>query len=211
MENLDFGNIAIATVIVGVLNLAIVVLTKTETILKIVERIKGVVGLDYRNRAKRSDDEIRISKKHAQVARERVRHSFITMELWNCRWTWNWSDSFEPINIKGYCLGDVGINSDNLRLFFRCNHPVEVFYLKPEKDFYGREIKSGFRKFGIFCSQEGESPHKQMRAEFDVSKDIAENNQPEELFQPIILKRILSERDLRIAKEIKKLRLQFWR
>jgi len=97
MGNLSFGNIAIATVIIGVLDLLIVVLVRTETILKAVERIKGVIRLDYKSRAKRSDDEIRISKKHELVARERVRNSFISKELWNCRWTWNWSKDLEPI------------------------------------------------------------------------------------------------------------------
>jgi hypothetical protein len=81
MENLDIARIAIGAVLVEVFNLAIILLIKTETILKIVERIKGIVGLDYKSRAKRSEDDVRMSKKHAQVARERVRHAFVTMEL----------------------------------------------------------------------------------------------------------------------------------
>ncbi len=202
MENLDFGNIAIGAVIVGVLNLAIVVLTKTETILKIIERIKGIVGLDYRNRAKRSDDELRIMKKHEQVARERVRHSFVTMERWDCNWNWNWSEDFEPINIKGYCIGDRWVNPElyGTDKVFECSHPVSV-------DLYQRKGKPML--LCIVCSQEGVYPHRQFRAEFATDSTFAEN--PDEVFQPIISKAILSERDLRIAKEIKRLRGQFWR
>jgi hypothetical protein len=106
MNNLTIGNVAIATVIIGVLDLIIVILVRTETILKAIERIKGIIKLDYKSRAKRSDDEIRIFKKHELVARERVRHSFLVGWEWNCKWTWTWSENLEPINIKGYCTGD---------------------------------------------------------------------------------------------------------
>ena len=81
MENLHIGNIAIATVIIGILDLVIVMLVRTATILKAVERIKGIIRLDYKSRAKRSDDEIRISKKHELVTKERIRNSFIIMEF----------------------------------------------------------------------------------------------------------------------------------
>lgn len=37
MDNLDFGNIAIGATIVAIFNLAIVILVKTETILKYIE------------------------------------------------------------------------------------------------------------------------------------------------------------------------------
>jgi hypothetical protein len=124
MNNLDFGNIAIGALIVGFLNLVIVILIKTETILKYVERIKSVIRLDYKARAKRSDDEIRIFKKHELVARERVRHSYVSAIMWNCKWTWSWSDEFEPINIKGYCLGDRKYEPYEGWLTFKCDHPV---------------------------------------------------------------------------------------
>jgi len=81
MENLHIGNIAITTVIIGILDLVIVMLVRTATILKAVERIKGIIRLDYKSRAKRSDDEIRISKKHELVTKERIRNSFIIMEF----------------------------------------------------------------------------------------------------------------------------------
>ena len=129
MDNLSFENIAIGTVIVGILNLIIVILVKTETILKYIEKVKGVIGLDYKDRAKRSDDELRITKKHLLVAKDRVRHSFIRMKKWNCSWVWNWSEEFEPINIKGYCLGDkFQITIDKIIMPYSCNHPIDSFY-----------------------------------------------------------------------------------
>ena len=97
MDNLSYENIAVGAVIVGVLNLIIIVLVRTETILKVVERIKGIIKLDYKSRAKRSDDEVRISKKHVSVAKERIRHSFIAMEKWDCKWVWNWSSELKPM------------------------------------------------------------------------------------------------------------------
>ena len=106
MNNLDFSGIAIGATIVALLNLIIIVLVKTETILKYVERIKGVIKLDYRSRAKRIDDEIRLLKKYEAVAKERVRRSFVSFEKWNCRWTWNWSEDFEPTNLNGHFIGN---------------------------------------------------------------------------------------------------------
>jgi len=195
MENLSFKHIAIGIILVEVFNLVIVLLTKTETILKVVERIKGVIRLDYKSRAKRSDDEVRISKKHAQVARERVRHTFITVKLWNCKWAWNWSDSFELINIKGYCVGDK-----RTYINFECNHPVSVDI------FYRRDNRNAV---GIICAQKGHPPHNQIRAEFELESD--DELDADIVFHSIISKAILSERDLKVANEIKKLRLQFWR
>jgi hypothetical protein len=211
MENLDFGGIAAGAVIVGAFNLVIIMLTKTETILKVVERIKGVIRLDYRSRAKRSADELRIAKKHASVANERVRQSFVTMKLWRCRWTWNWSENFEPINIKGYCLGDVGLEYHIQNFYSACNHPVAAYYTKLKKNVYGRVIEDAWKSVGVFCTKGGEIGHEQQRAEFDVTNFVYENLTPDEAFEPMIAKAILSERDLRIANEIKKLRLQFWR
>jgi len=205
MENLSFKHIAIGIILVEVLNLVIVLLTKTETILEVVERIKGVIRLDYKSRAKRSDDEVRISKKHAQVAKERVRHSFVTMEIWRCKWTWNWSESLEPINIKGFCLGDVG---------FECSHPVYAYYLE------GIPSNPNARTISITCSNpvtqstdEGvvTSIHNRHRHVVEVLKSVTKEDNSYDAFNVIISRSILSERDLRIAKVIKKLRLQFWR
>jgi hypothetical protein len=205
MDNLDFGNIAIGAVIVAVFNLAIVVLTKTETILKVVERIKRVVRLDYKGRAKRSTDEVRLFKRHAEVARERVRHSFVTMELWRCKWTWNWSENLEPINIKGFCLGDD---------LFECNHPVYPYYVPVD----GALRHTEARTIGVTCSNPvtrlqtkgvADRIHNRTRHVFEVIREPASNS--DNTFNTIISRSILSERDLRIANEIKKLRLQFWR
>jgi hypothetical protein len=212
MNNLDFGNIAVGAIIVGFLNLVIVILIKTETILKYVERVKSVIRLDYKSRAKRSDDEVRIFKKHELVARERVRHTYITDTIWNCKWTWNWSEKLEPINIKGYCVGDKGRDFLDKPIYFECNHPVNPYYLFPKEE-KGKAPPppSNFTTLAIFCSQDGYHPHRQKRAEFEVAKSITQEVNSEQAFQPIISKTILSNRDVKIAREIWKLRLQFWR
>jgi len=212
MNNLDFGNIAIGAIIVGFLNLVIVILIKTETILKYVERIKSVIRLDYRARAKRSEDEVRIFKKHEMVARERVRHSYITDTMWNCKWTWNWSDKLEPINIKGYCLGDKGKDFLDRPISFECSHPVSAYYLFPQVE-EGKPAPSpsNFITLAILCSQDGCRPHRQQRAEFEILKSVTQEMNSEKAFEPIISKAIMSNRDVKIAQEIRKLRLQFWR
>lgn len=169
-----------------------IMLTKTETILKVVERIKGVVGVNYKHRAKRSDDELKISKKHALVAKERVRHSFVTMELWGCKWT-NWSDNFQPINIKGYCSN--------------CGHPVVGYYLIPPDDELEPPVA---RTLGITCSKT-DALHEQVRAKLDILRNITKTKSSSAALDEVISNAIISECNLRIAKEIKKLRLQFWR
>jgi len=205
MENLDIGQIAIIVIVVQIFDLVILLLTKTETILKILDRIKGLVGLDYRKRAKRADDEIRISKRHELVARDRVRHSFVTMALWRCKWTWNWSENLEPINIKGFCTGDAG---------FECSHPVYADYLE------GIANSPNTRTIGITCSNPvtrlqnkgaADSIHNRTRHVVEVLKSVTKEDNSYDAFNTMISKAILSERDLRIAKEIRKLRLQFWR
>jgi hypothetical protein len=194
MDNLNIGHIAAAVVIVEFFNLAIILLTKTETILKIVERIKKVVGLDYKSRAKRSDEEIKIAKRHSQVARERVRHSFISVKLWGCNWFWNWSDDLEPINIKGFCS--------------TCNYPVDVYYYYPDNE----SPEAKFRSIGIACSSpENSEMHNQLRSQFEVAKPLTLTHSSGELFQPFITKAIISERDTLIANQIDELRKQFWR
>jgi hypothetical protein len=91
IDSLDFGNIAIGASIVGLLNLLIVVLVKTETILKSVERIKASIRLDYRARVKRSDDESRLFKRYEDIARERIRRTFVSFSRYGCQWTWDWT------------------------------------------------------------------------------------------------------------------------
>lgn len=212
MNDLDFSNIVVGAMIVGFLNLVIVILIKTETILKYVERIKSVIRLDYKSRAKRSDDEIRTYKKHELVARERVRHSYITDKMWNCKWTWNWSENLEPINIKGYCLGDRKKNIFNEIVSFECNHPVHPYYLFPKE---GKDedpsLPSNFITLAVFCSQDGHPPHRKLRADFEVLRSITQEVNSDQAFQSIISKAILSNRDVKIAGEIRKLRFKFWR
>ena len=111
MDNLDFGNIAIGVSIVGVLNLLIVILVKTETILNSIERIKSIIRVDYKTRVKRSDDELRLLKRYEQIARERIQKTFVSFSAYGCRWTWNWTADLEPQNIKG-----------NLRKVYILNH-----------------------------------------------------------------------------------------
>src|SRR3972149_1412191 len=203
MNNLDFSGIAIGATIVALLNLIIVVLVKTETILKYIERIKGALRLDYRSRAKRIDDEIRLLKKYEAVAKERVRRSFVSVEKWDCKWTWNWSDEYEPVNITGHCVGN---KSDISGKTFECNHPVQSFFLEQTSD----EKERGMARVALLCSQEGDYPHKQLRAEFAVRASVWVNHSAKEAFESFIRKAIDAERDIRIAREIRFLRWQFW-
>lgn len=182
MENLHIGNFAIATFIVGIFDLVIVMLVRTETILKAVERIKGIIKLDYKSRAKRSDDEIRISKKHELVARERIRNHFISMEIWGCKWTWNWSKELEPINIKGYCT-DTG-----------CYQPVEPYYMFPNlnnETAIEEDKKTSLRTLSVQCTSHGAVSFHKTRANFDVLKSVALEKNSEEAFKEIISKAIL--------------------
>lgn len=212
MENIDFGNIAVATLIVGILDLAIIVLVRTETILKAVERIKGLIRLDYKSRAKRSDDEIRITKKHELVARERVRTNFVTAETLGCKWVWNWSKELTPQEIRGYCLGHKDENLLNRPLGYQCNLPVEPYYLIPKPIDEPASDPSVFRSLVLYCSNNNpEIIHQRERAEFQFLKSVTNTQNANELFSQIITKFIMTERDLRIAKEIKKLHRLFWR
>jgi hypothetical protein len=204
MDNLDISGIAIGATIVALLNLIIVVLVKTETILKYVERIKGILKLDYRSRAKRIDDEIRLLKKYETVARERVRRSFVAFEQWDCKWTWNWSDEFEPINVTGHCVGNKSKYSE---LRFECSYPVQAYYLVQTPE----EKKRGFIRLAVLCGQEGVLPHKQLRAKFAVTQSTSETLTAREAFESLLRKAIDSERDIRVAREIRFLRRQFWR
>ncbi|MBK9926997.1 MAG: hypothetical protein IPP66_17130 [Anaerolineales bacterium] len=216
MENLTIGNIAVATVIVGILDLVIVVLVRTETILKAVERIKGVIQLDYKSRAKRSEDEIRISKKHELVAKERVRSSFVIMNLWDCKWTWNWSKDFEPINIKGFCIGDSEYDRILGKTYrIECDQPVNPYYLFPQQD-ADDKVKNEYEKstmgtLAIVCSNSSTYIHKPYRAKFEILKSTISKQNSTVTFDEYISKAILSERDLRVAKEIQKLNWQFWK
>lgn len=214
MENLQIGNIAIATVIIGVLDLIIVILVRTETILKAVERIKRVIKLDYKSRAKRSDDEIKLSKKYAQVARERVRNSFVSMVLWNTKWTWNWSDDLQPINIIGFCIGDVGRNFLGNMEEFYCEHPVTFIYYQKSHNLPNSDVPL----VGITCSNPSEQPidakltvniHQKVRHTFEVKHEVYHNKSAEEAFHEIISKAIISQRDKNILQEITTIKKQF--
>jgi hypothetical protein len=204
MNNLDYSGIAIGATIVALLNLIIVVLVKTETIIKYVERIKGALKLDYRSRAKRIDDEIRLLKKYETIAKERVRKSFVTGVQWNCNWTWNWNDDFEPVNVRGYCIGNA---SDGIFESFDCDHPVQAYFVVQTPE----EKKRGFARVGIYCSQVGILPHKQLRAHFEIDDAIHQELPAESIIGDLIKKAIITDRDTKIAHEIKVLRRQFWR
>lgn len=199
MENLSVGNIVLLTAFVTELfTLIILVLTKTETILIAVEKIKGVIGLAYKDRAKRSDDEIRLFKKHEQVARERIKHSFVTMEKLDTKWVWNWNENFQPINIKGYCTGDYYKNNHYL-----CEYPV---------NFEITEGENNVHSIWLECSKSTDSDiHTQLRSVLELPSADYKYFRAEDVFEPIISKAILTERDLRIASEIKKIKKQFWR
>lgn len=201
---MDFSNIAVGATIVGILDLLIVVLVKTETILKYVEKIKQPLRLDYRSRAKRADDEIRILGKHKALARERVRHTFISMRLWHSQWIWDWSDDLEPIDIKGYCTGWEDSNGTTL---LECGHPVFIAFAQGPAD----ELQ-GFEHVGIYCSRgEDDTLHRRGRDYFEVPTPDEKTFTASEIVEELLRKAIIAERDLRIAAEVRKLGLQFWR
>jgi hypothetical protein len=192
MNNLDFGSIAIGAVIVAFLNLLIVVLAKTETLLKSVERIKQIIRLDYRARIKRSDEEIKLLKKYSNIAATRTRFTFCSFSRFGCVWTWEWApDKDEPINIKAECG--------------YCDQPIYVHFAKgPENHL------STLSYVGIYCSSKCDDEyHRKNRAYFEVSSSIKGN--AEAIVNYLVKEAILSEQTTRIAKVIKSLRRQFWR
>ena len=205
MDNLDIKNIAFGASLVALLDLIIIVLVKTETILKYIERIKEVFRLDYRSRAKRIDDEKRLLKKYQAVAQERIRLTFTSTELWDCEWVWSWSDNFEPENIRGFCTGNID-QKDGASYSFECNHPVNFGFAKgPEDKAYA------YVYVGIYCSYgSGIWPHKESRAYFEIPTDN-ENIDPEKLIIERVKTAINSEKDKKVVREINKLRWQFWK
>lgn len=128
----------------------------------------------------------------------------MTFEKWDCKWTWNWSESFEPVNITGYCIGNKSEVSD---LKFQCNHPVQSYYLVQSPE----DKKRAFVDLVVLCGQEGHLPHKQMRAKFEIAESAIVNLSAKEAFETLLQKAIDSERDIRVAHEIRFLRRQFWR
>jgi hypothetical protein len=206
MNNFDFGNMALGAAIVGFLDLIIVILVKTETILTSVEKIKSILKLDYRSRAKRNEDEVKLLKKYNSVAQERVRQTFTSINLWDCNWTWNWNQNFMPVEIRGFCTGNKGYNVNMEFTFYECNHPVyPAFAAGPEKRL------NGYTYLGIYCTDEGVKPHKQSRAYFEVPIERKKQTSPQEICIDFLEKAIMTERDKRIAQEIKKMQWQFWR
>lgn len=203
MDNLSFENIAIGATIVGILNLIIVVLIKTENILIYIEKIKGILRINYRSRIKRADEEIKLLKKYNTIARERVKHQFIVMDKWDCTWSWNWSDDLDPINIKANCSGNI---SKTGNYTYYCSHPVQPAFLEIESQKDTNKIT-----LGIYCTQNGEYPHEKFRASFDVWRSEVAGLSAEQAVENIITKAILTKRDLLIASETSKLRKQFWR
>jgi len=194
MDNLDFGNIAIGASIIGVLNLLIVVLVKTETILKSVERIKAIIQLDYRARAKRSDDELRLLNKYEQIARERVRKTFTSFTEYGCYWIWEWTVDSEPKNIQGRC--------------YECEQPVYAHFAKgPSKS----KRLDTLVYVGLYCSSDDNEACGTNRSYFQVLKSENRNLSADAIVDKIVLDTIISERTKRIIKEVKKLQSQFWR
>jgi hypothetical protein len=195
MDNLDFGNIAIGVSFVGVLNLLIVILVKTETILNSIERIKSIIRVDYKTRAKRSDDELRLLKKYEQIAYERIGKTFVSFTEYGCRWTWNWTADLEPKNIKGRCS--------------ECGQPVYAHFAKGP-------IKKSQRLdtliyVGLYCSGGNKEVCGNNRSYFHVLESENEDLSPDEIIGKILKETITGERTKRIAKEVKKLQTQFWR
>jgi hypothetical protein len=191
MEYLHVGNIAIATVIVGILDLVIVMLVRTETIVKAIERVKEIIKVDYKSRAKRSNDELRLLKKHEQIARERVRKTFISFTQYGCKWTWEWATELDPKQIIGRCAN--------------CGQPVYSHYARgPAKK---SERLDELTYVGLYCSG-GKESECGNRAYFESKTGSIP---PNEIVDRILQETIISERAKRVAKEIKKLRFQFWR
>jgi hypothetical protein len=195
MDNLDFGNIAIGVSIVGILNLLIVMLVKTETILNSIERIKSIIRVDYKTRAKRSDDELRLLKKYEQIAYERIKKTFITFTVYGCRWTWNWTTDLEPKNIKGRCC--------------ECEQPVYAHFAKgPTKK---SQRLDTLIYVGLYCPSYDKEVCGNSRSYFHALESENEDLSADEIVNKILIETIVGERTKRIAKEVKKLQMQFWR
>lgn len=166
-----------------------------------------LLSIGYRSRAKRGNDEVRLLGRYERIAKERMQSSFVSMVLWNCRWTWDWSDDLEPTNIQGHCLGRKGLR-ELIDRKFDCNYPVRGAIIKHS----GKQI-AGINDVGIVCIR-GKSPHHEsLRAVFQDVR-ISGMASPDEVNNAIeteVKKAIINERNLKITREIRKLRLQPWR
>jgi hypothetical protein len=125
--------------------------------------------------------------------------------LWECDWVWSWSENFEPINIRGFCTGNTGRKSGD-SYTYECNHPVSFSFAKgPDKQLYGLVY------VGIYCTRgEGSWPHGENRAYFEVPAND-DDSDPEKIILEHVVKAIKSEKDQKVAREVNKLRWQFWR
>ncbi|MBM3182040.1 MAG: hypothetical protein FJZ86_17095 [Chloroflexi bacterium] len=168
---------------------------------------KLLSGLSYRSRSKRNYDEVRLLQKYETIAKERVRNSLVSMNLWNCKWTWEWSNDLDPTNIQGHCLGRSGtwglINNR-----YVCDYPVRGGLVKHS----GTPI-AGINDVGIICTRGKSHYHEPLRAVFqDVRiSGMASFEEINDVVKNEIKKAIIKRRNQLIAHEIRKLRFQPWR
>jgi len=131
-----------------------------------------------------------------RIAEERIRTEFSSMKLWGCKWVWNWSSEFEPVNIRGFCTGD-----DNpLKILIkdmRCDYPVDVKVMKR----YGEHI-AGVNDIGLVCTRSETPYHKPLRATFtDVRiSEMASTREIEKIVISRLKEVILNHRDEKIKR-----------
>jgi len=161
----------------------------------------------YSSRSKRNYNEERLLQKYELLAKERVRNSLVSINLWNCKWTWEWSNNLDPTNIQGHCLGTSRIH----RLFdkrYVCDYPVRGELVKHS----GKPI-AGINDVGIICARGKNQYHDPFRAVFqDVRiSGMASYEEINTIVSNEVKKAIIEKRNQLIAHEINKLRFQPWR
>jgi hypothetical protein len=134
-------------------------------------------------------------KRYESIAKERIRHTFISFNKYGCVWTWDWTSRLEPKKIRGSCEF--------------CGQPIYSYFAKgPIKK---SERPEDVEYVGIYCSSGNKYECGVSRAYFEITTPQNANSTPEEIMQHLIGEEIISERSRRTAKEIKILRWQFWR
>jgi hypothetical protein len=168
---------------------------------------KLLSAFSYSSRSKRSLDEKRLLPKYELLAKERVRNSLTSMKLWNCTWTWEWSNNLDPENIQGHCSGGRSIRG-LLNKRYACDYPVRGGLVKHS----GKPI-AGLNDIGIICTREKNQYHDPLRAVFrDVRiSGMASYEEINAVVSNEVKKAIIEKRNQLIIYEIKKMRFQPWR
>jgi|GEM_PF-1355578 len=139
----------------------------------------------------------KINSVELETTRDRMKSQFCSLNLWNCKWTWDWTEKLEPINIQGYCTGE----NNPLRLFIkemRCNYPVEIRRTKVS----GEHI-AGISDLEIVCRREKDPYHEPIRATFKniLIPEVSSQDEINAKIASELEKIIIRERDRRIPHE----------